>query len=304
MVRYGCAAAAVGVCFVVVIGLYRVSGLVGFFAMFPGIFATSILFDRGSGIFAVVFSTALLYALVKTPAGLLPPDKLILALALFFVIALGVALISEGLRTAWERAVAAERTKELLLQEIGHRTKNNLAMVTSVLSLQARSKSDPEVRGALEKAIARVEAIARAHDYFHPADAIGRIEMRTYLATLCSHLGDSLREVRPIAVKTEIDDVHLPPEQAVPIGLIVNELVTNALKHAFPEDRAGTVEVRLSGTSPMTLTVSDNGVGCVIERAERLGSRLTRLLAAQLGATIEWEPGSPGCRVRAVFSAV
>ena len=303
LVRYGCAAAAVGICFVVVVSLNQLSGFISFYVMFPAIFGSSIVFDRGSGVFSVAISTILLYTLARPPGDLLPPQPAILALVLFFIIALAVAVISEGLRTAWERAVAAEGTKELLLQEIGHRTKNSLAMVSAVLSLQARSKSNPEVKAALEKAIARIEAIAKAHQYFHADETIGRIEMRSYLSALCNHLGDALRDLRPIAVKAEIEDLHLQTGQAVQVGLIVNELVTNALKHAFPDDRGGTVVVKLGGTSPINLTVSDDGVGCPADRTERLGSRLTRLLAQQLGATITWEPGSPGCRVRAVFSA-
>src|SRR5206468_10226684 len=116
------------------------------------------------------------------------------------------------------------------------------------------------------------------------------------------HLGDALRDVRAIAVKVEADEVNLRTEQAIPLGLIVNELVTNALKHAFPDDRSGTVAITLRNTKPsLTLIVEDNGIGCPPTREERLGSRLTRLLAQQLGATVTWERGEPGCRVRAML---
>jgi two-component sensor histidine kinase len=175
-----------------------------------------------------------------------------------------------------------------LLRELGHRTQNNLAMVISVLSLQARSKTTPETRAALEKAVARVQAVASAHQHFKPEKQNGQVAMRSYLEELCRHLGDSLRDVRPIAVKVESDDVHLRTEQAVPLGLIANELVTNALKHAFPEDRSGAVRVVLSKTNSLALTVEDNGVGCPTDKQEHIGSRLTRLLAEQM------KPSSPG----------
>jgi len=214
-------------------------------------------------------------------------------------LALGLAFISQALRAAWERAEAAERAKDLLLQELGHRTKNNLAMAISILSLQARSKKDPEVRAILEKAIARIRAIADAHDHFHLLAHNGRVEMRGYLETLCSHIGDSLRDVRPIAVRAEIDEVYMRTEQAIPLGLIVNELVTNALKHAFPGGRDGTVIVTLRNEpSSLALTVQDNGIGCPLTKAEGIGSRLMRLFVQQLGANIAWEEASPGCRVR------
>lgn len=169
-----------------------------------------------------------------TPTGsILIPSEFILPLVLFVAIAVGFAVISEGLRTAWDRAATAERAKDLLLQELGHRTKNNLAMVISIMSMQARSKSNPEAQRALEKAIARVHAIASAHEHFHAVEHRGRVEMRAYLERLCTQLGDAFRELRPIAVKVNSAELYLAPEQAVPLGLIVNELVTNSLKHAF-----------------------------------------------------------------------
>lgn len=175
--------------------------------------------------------------------------------------------------------------------------------MASVLSLQARAKENPETRSALEKAVARVQAIASAHEHFHQLKHNGRVEMRPYLEKLCTHLGDSLRDVRPIAVRIKADEVHLRTEQAVPLGLIANELVTNALKHAFPDGRSGTIRVTLKGASSFALIVEDNGVGCPLHKEERLGSRLTRLLAEQLGAKLAWEDASPGCRVRIEFSA-
>ena len=301
VLRYGVTAVLVAFCFLVLIGLRDHGGPLGFYLLFPAIFAGSVLFDRGAGIFATGLCTILLYLLMR-PAGIfLLSNGLLLQLVIFAFVALLLAIISEGLRTAWDRAVAAERTKDLLLRELGHRTANNLAMVISVLFLQARSKRNPEVKSALEKAIARVRAIASAHEH-HPLAQNGRVEMRPYLEKLCDHLGESLREVRPIAVKVDAEDVHLRTEQAVPLGLIVNELVTNALRHAFPDDRNGAVRVVLKDASPLTIFVEDNGVGLPPDRQERLGSQLTRLLAKQLGAKLFWEDATPGCRVRLVFS--
>lgn len=301
LVRYGATAVLVGLCMLILIGLRGLGGLPGFYLLFPAIFAASILFDRSSGILATVLSGIALYFVLR-PDGSLQHPGLFLQLLAFMIIGLALALISEGLRTAWERAVGAERAKDLLLHELGHRTKNNLAMVISMLSLQARSKTNPEVRLALEKAVARIQAIASAHDHFDPRSHNGRIEMRLYLEELCNHLADTLREVRPIAVKVDADDVNLRTEQAVPLGLIVNELVTNAFKHAFPEDRSGRVSVVLRARSPLTLIVEDNGIGCPADRQERLGSRLTRLLAEQLGGRLVTEDAAPGCRVRLELS--
>lgn len=297
VVRYGTTAVLVALSFLILLSLERQSEVLGAYILLPAIFAASILFDRGSGIFGVALSALLLYFLVKSPGNFLINGGLFLQLFLFVIVALALAVISEGLRNAWERAVVAERTKDLLLRELGHRTTNNLAMVISVLALQARSKADPEIRLALEKAVARVRAIASAHEHFHTQAHPGGVEMRPYLEKLCRHLGDSLRDVRPIAVRVEAEDVHLQTDEAVPLGLIVNELVTNALKHAFPDHRSGTVRVILKGSDPWNLIVEDNGVGCPTDKPERLGSRLTRLLAQQLEAKLSWEDAKPGCRI-------
>jgi two-component system, sensor histidine kinase PdtaS len=302
-IRYGVTSVLVGLCFLTLMGLQGRSGFLAFYLLFPAIFAASVLFDRGSGVFATLVSAVLVYLLMKPSDSFLLPGDVAVSLVGFIVVALGVAIVSEGLRMAWERAAAAEQTKDLLLRELGHRTQNNLALVASVLSLQARTKESSEARSALEKAVTRVQAIARAHEHFQPFRQNGRVEMRPYLEKLCIHLGDSLRDVRPIAVNVEADDVLLPTEQAVPIGLIVNELVTNALKHAFPDDRSGKVRIVLKRGSSLHLLVEDNGVGCPLHKNERLGSRLTRLLAEQLGTKLAWEEASPGCRVRIEFSS-
>jgi two-component system, sensor histidine kinase PdtaS len=292
----------VGLCFLALLGLRSQGGVLGFYLLFPGIFLAAIVFGRDVGIYGAALSTVLLYFLLTPGGRLLLPSEFILPLVIFVLIALGLVLVSAGLRTAWERAAAAERAKDVLLWELGHRTKNNLAMVISLLSLQARLKTDPETRASLEKAVLRIRAIADAHDHFRPSDRNGLIEMRAYLEKLCGHLGDTLRDIRPIAVRVDADEIHLPTEQAVPIGLIVNEIVTNALKHAFPDNRAGSVKVALRQHPSLTLTVADDGIGCSAGKREGIGSRLMQLFAKQLGATITWEDAAPGCRVRVVLA--
>jgi two-component system, sensor histidine kinase PdtaS len=113
----------VGLSFLLVLRLHQANGVLGFYVLFPAIFVVSILFDRGSGIYATALSTALLYAMLTPTGSILIPPEFILPLALFVAIAVGFAVISEGLRTAWDRAATAERAKDLLLQELGHRTK-------------------------------------------------------------------------------------------------------------------------------------------------------------------------------------
>lgn len=304
VVSYGTTAALVGLCFLALLGLRGWSGVPGWFVMYPAVFVPSVLFDRGTGFCAAFLGAGLIYLVSKPADEWLIPTASFVGLALFLLLAISLAVISDGMRRAWEKAIAAERAKDLLLQELGHRTKNNLTMAISVLSLQSRAKSDPQMRASFEKAISRIRAISSAHEHFHALAHDGRVEMRSYLETLCSHLGDSLRDVRPIAVRAEIDKIYLKTEQAIPVGLIVNELVTNALKHAFPSDSDGIVVVSLRREQRiLSLVVKDNGIGCPVVKTEGVGSRLMRLFVQQLGATISWTDAEPGCSVRCLIPA-
>lgn len=268
-----------------------------FFILLPAIFLAAVTCGGDCGIYAALSSGALLYGLVLPPHDIVLPGRFVPALVIFLVAALGLAALSDALRSAWDRASAAERAKDLLLRELSHRTKNSLAMLISALSLQLRSKANREVQAALQQALDRAVAIASAHEFFR-ADALdNHVEMRAYLEKLCAHFNHTLRGVRPIAVRVDADAFYLGSEQAVAAGLIVNELVTNALKYAFPEGRGGTVNVVLRSDPVFSLVIEDNGVGYVAEH-ENQGSKLTRLLAQQLGATIERENAAPGCRVR------
>src|SRR5262245_58908355 len=211
-VRYGVTALLVVVCFLVLMVLQGRGGVLAFYIMFPAIFAASVLFYRGSGVFATLLGALLIYLLVRSADSVALSGEVAVNLGLFVIAALGVVMVSEGLRTAWERAVAAERAKDVLLRELGHRTQNNLALVTSLLSIQARSKQNPETRAALEQAIARIHAIASAHEHFYPFQHNGRVEMRPYLEKLCTHLRDALRDLRPIGVRVNVDGMYLPTE--------------------------------------------------------------------------------------------
>ena len=210
-----------------------------------------------------------------------------------------MATMSEALRSALEKAVAAQQSTTLMPDELNHRIRNNFAMITSVLELQGRSQREQAVKDALASAVGRVNVIANAHDHLLAQDPHASIDMREYLTGLCRNLGDALRDVRPIAVNVDVANILLRSDKAVAIGMVVNELVTNAFKHAFPNDRAGTVTVSLQRTSvnELKLTVEDDGKGCPENAAENLGSRIVRLLVQQLGATMKREAAQRGCRV-------
>lgn len=299
LARYVLTTLIVLVFFLIRLGLPLGAGY-PFLVFFPAVFLSSILFDRGSGFLATALTTILaIYFFIEPRYHVLPPIEQVPPLVLYVLISCGIAVLSEALRRALERAQTAEREKDLLLQELAHRTKNNLQIIASVLALQARSVDDPEMRRIFDAAVTRVRVIANAHSQLQSTGDRSMVDMRSYLTDLCRDLGDSLRDVRPVAVRVEADPIELSTDKAVPIGLIVNELVTNAFKYAFRDDQEGAVTVtfRRNEAGLVDLVVEDNGVGCPVAVKEGLGSRLVRLLVQQVGGSVTRAPGSPGCRV-------
>jgi PAS domain S-box-containing protein len=185
------------------------------------------------------------------------------------------------------------REKEALLKEVHHRVKNNLQLITSLLSLQASRIKDPAAREWFAESRNRVRAMSLVHENLYQAGNFVGISMAAHLPRLCSHLSRAYGlEGRQIQVVTSIADVCLDIDRAVPCGLIVNELVSNALKHAFPNGRAGQVRVNLDRPSAdqAVLVVADDGVGLPshldIGRANSLGLQLVDDLTHQLHGTL------------------
>jgi two-component system, sensor histidine kinase PdtaS len=294
LIRYGVSAIIVLLCCGIQYGTYRFTGFTGLFLLLPGIFACGIVFDRGSGFFATVLGAALSLFLIF-PRTVTPEPPVFVPISLFLLTGFAMAVVSEGLRKALERVVKSEREKDLQLRELRHRTKNEIMSIGSILRLQARRTSAGEIADALTAAARRVEVMAEVHDFLR--DAPGRVEMDRYLEELCRRLGDSLSGVRPIAIRVEAANVTLRSEKAVPIGIIANELVTNCLKYAFPDDRPGTVVVKLSHDGSIHLVVEDDGVGCPKDARQGSGSVLMQLITRQLGGALRREGHNPGCRV-------
>lgn len=185
---------------------------------------------------------------------------------------------------------------EALLQEVHHRVKNSLQLAAAVLQLQARTAT-AEAGDGLRQAESRLLALARVHDLLHGSGDVQDIDLGHYMRALCRDLMlsagvDPLR----VAVHVDVEDIRWGPERIVPIGKIVNELVTNALKYAFPDGRAGAIRLSLARKDGKAhLAVSDDGVGLPTERdpAGSLGLRLVQAFAAQLGGAMTVAPG-PG----------
>ncbi len=300
-VRYGTTTIIVLIFFLIRLGLEERAGTYGFFILLPSIFLSSVLFDRGSGFYATLLSVVLLLPVLPAGTDILSTlERHAVPLALFVIICLGIAALSEALRGALERALAAERTKDLLLRELGHRIKNNLAIVVSMLQMQARANPDGLSQEHVQAAIARVRVIGEAHGYLDPASRQGLVHMQDYLAELGRQLAETLRGLRPVAVNVQAEAIAMPAERAVVIGLIVNELITNAFKYAFDDDQPGIIDVQLRRVSDkqIVLTVADNGKGCPADAPRGFGRRLIDLMTQQLRGSYALEDVRKGCRVR------
>ena len=201
--------------------------------------------------------------------------------------------------------------RDLFLAEFDHRMKNNFAIVAGLLDLQKRRASDPATADALETAQMRVDSIARAHRHLYRGTGQpGTVEIHDYLTDLCAALAESLFLQGGITLSCDNDQAAVPRDRAVSIGLVVNELVTNAAKHAFPRRDLGTIIVtfRNRDDGGWTLTVADDGVGMPEAAAtpgpgHGLGSRLIEAFARQAGGTITVDSDPTGTRVMMELAA-
>lgn len=217
------------------------------------------------------------------------------------VVLASIVDIGERLRT--RRAIeAALREKTLLLNEIHHRVKNNLQIVASLLSLQAGQVANPAFSALIAESEGRVRAMALMHQVLYEHKDFARVELNVYLQRLAGLLAQIHGAARRgIAVRVEADALTLDLTRAIPLGLVVNELLSNAFKHAFPAGAGGEVriELREAAAAQAHLVVRDNGRGLPASLAtaepNTLGLQIVSLLAEQVGAVME-VGGGPGAR--------
>jgi two-component sensor histidine kinase len=198
------------------------------------------------------------------------------------------------------------REKAILLQELQHRVANSLQIIASVLMQSAKRVQSEETRGHLQDAHHRVMSIATVQQQL-AASRIGDVELRGYFTQLCQSLGASMiHDHDQVSLAVTADDSSVNADISVSLGLIVTELVINALKHAFPGDREGKIIVDyLSQGQEWKLSVSDDGVGTPQSLADAkpgLGTSIVEALASQLDATVETEGGDPGTTVSIVHT--
>ena len=197
-------------------------------------------------------------------------------------------------KAAEEQVRTSLQEKEVLLKEIHHRVKNNLQIISSLLNLQANRVSDERTLQALGDSQARVRSMALIHEKLYQSQSLAEIDFGEYVRSLASDLFRSYRRnFTAVQLDVQTDEVSLELDLAVSCGLILNELMTNALKYAFPDGRHGTISVQLRATPErvVQLRVADNGVGIPadldISRTKSLGLQLVNNLVAQLDGKLD-----------------
>jgi len=214
------------------------------------------------------------------------------------------AELEQRVQARTSELMAIVREREILLKEVHHRVKNNLQVISSLINMQMRSLGTDVERDALVECRMRVRAIALIHEKLYQPQDHARVPFSEYARGLAEDVFHATR-VSPenVSLELAVEDVALAVDKAIPCGLILNELITNALKHAFPDGRSGTVRVELVpfGADGLRLVVRDDGVGLPggldVHRPSSLGLQLVQMLAKQLHAALEVE-AAEGTHVR------
>lgn len=203
------------------------------------------------------------------------------------------------LRATNAKLEQALETQTALLHEVDHRVKNNLQMVSSLVILQSRAIPDAGIKRSLMEMLSRIEALGTVHRRLYQSDDVTRFDVGEFVRDLVTDLtgvgaGD---HVKPVF---DLETITVAAEHAAPIALVVNEVATNAIKHAFPDQRRGTLTTRVKqATGRLRIVIADDGVGENVTgvSSTSFGTSLIRTLSRQLKATVDWANNDPGTRV-------
>jgi PAS domain S-box-containing protein len=201
-----------------------------------------------------------------------------------------VAARTRELEAVNARLSALVTEREMLLVEVNHRAKNSLAIAASLLAIQGRRQPDPAVRALFEEAQDRLNAMARVHDLLSKSEKAQRVDVSVYVADLCEALRPITENDDRIRLEAKMEDAILvDADTAVPLGIVLTELITNAVKYAFPASRSGTILVQARRSPPgwIEVVVRDDGIGMSSLREGSLGYGLVRSLIQQIRGEID-----------------
>lgn len=290
-------------------------GAAPFALVYPATLAATLFASWRSGLIVLLISELLAWYFVLPVVRSFelshPEDGA--RLVVIFISGLIVIFLAEAFRNAARSAAliraAQIEERDLLLREIDHRTKNNFAMVSSLVEIQRRRSESDDVKAALGAVLARIESFSRAHLHlYRGADNMSSVEMRSYVGELGEALSQALTLHGGITLSSEADDITMDRDRAATIGLLINELATNAAKHAFQGRERGAVEIKFHRTEEgWRLVVADNGIGIDPAKAEQskggLGQRLVEAFVRQANGTLTTQSDGSGTRVTVDFKA-
>jgi two-component system, sensor histidine kinase PdtaS len=285
-----------------------------FLLFFMIVIAATLAFGEGAGLFGVGLS-AFLATLFFEPLGsvaLQHAGDLIKVEAYAFLAGacvVGLARLGRASIAAHEAVEIlerAERNKSMLLHELTHRVANNFAAVAALINRKSSTVGDAKAKSVLEEAVGQVAVMARVHSRLHTGSDGIVLDSEDFLLELCKDLGLSMGRGRALSVECVAVNRPLAVAHAIALGLVVNELVTNAIKHAFPGERRGRIRVSLEeGEGQLCLCVEDDGAGYRGRpHGKGLGLDLVRALSDQLGGHMEVNVSDGGCTFRVIFPYV
>ncbi len=237
-------------------------------------------------------------AIITSQQAVITQQKLIKWLGLGLAAVLAFLTLSFyrnlNIRKKANKLLSAKNAEnELLLKEIHHRVKNNLEVVSSLLLLQSAQVDDPKVKDAMQEGQNRVQSIGIVHQKLYQGDNLAAIEMKDYFLNLSESILDTFGAEQQVEIECAMEKLEVDVDTAVPLGLIVNELLTNTLKYAFPDEKKGYVKIKLEKRDEniLHLEVADNGIGksdSIPTKGTGFGGQLITLLTRQLNGTM-WE---------------
>jgi PAS domain S-box-containing protein len=194
--------------------------------------------------------------------------------------------------------------REMLLVEVNHRAKNSLAIAASLLGLQGRRQPDPTVKNLFRETQDRLSALSRVHDLLSKSENAQRVDLARYVSDLCGAMNPGSGSDNRIRLQAKAQHgIMIKADTAIPLGIVITELITNSLKYAFPPPRSGTITAHVEQTEPGRINVKivDDGVGFSDLREGSLGIGLVRSLVNQIGGSIDIR-GDSGAAITIAFS--
>jgi two-component sensor histidine kinase len=272
-------------------------GVAPYAFVYPATLLTTLLGGWEAGIGTLVILVFLTWRFVVPQAGQAGVQMHYQAAAMLIAALTGALMIAvaEGFRAAARNVVRERNAKlaqrDLLFRELQHRVGNDFAIVSGLLDLQRQRSDNPETRNALDSAMGRIGSIARIHRQIYALPDSSSVDLRQYLQELCANLSDAVLPPTGVSLQCECDPVMMPRERALSLGLAANELITNAIKHAFPGGKEGSIHLRFArGAAGWQLSIRDDGIGTAAgSRKSGLGTGLISQFVRQAEGTLRVE---------------